>query len=105
MHVLDILTELKVLYKDQLGYPHPRMPGLTEADVQRWSALLDEPRSALYDQVAMNLAQGFHSSEMTFAFCDAVVNDRGRIGVDVTEERGEARQSTVGIDALSIPAK
>jgi hypothetical protein len=41
----------------------------------RWSALLDEPRSALYDQVAMNLAQGVHSSEMTFAFCDAVVND------------------------------
>jgi hypothetical protein len=29
----------------------------------------------------------------------------GRIGVDVTEERGEAHQSTVGIDALSIPAK
>lgn len=75
MHVRDIMIELKTLYKDQLGYPHPRVPGLTEADIQRWSALLLEPRSTLYDQIAMNLAQGFYASEMTFAFCDAVVND------------------------------
>ena len=29
----------------------------------------------------------------------------GRIGVDMTEERGEAHQPAVGIDALSIPSK
>ena len=29
----------------------------------------------------------------------------GRVGVDMTEERREAHQPTVRIDALSIPAK
>jgi hypothetical protein len=87
MRIQDILTELKVLYKDQLGYPHPPVPGLTEADVKRWSALLDEPRSTLYDQIAMNLALGFHASEMTFAFCDAVVNDLHGVIILADEHR------------------
>ena len=87
MHIEDILTELKVLYKDQLGYPHPPVPGLTEADVKRWSALLDEPRSTLYDQIAKNLALGFHASEMTFAFCDAVVNDLHGVITSADEHR------------------
>jgi hypothetical protein len=87
MQVLNILTELQTRYEDQFGYLHPRVPGLTEADVQRWSVLLDEPRSMLYDQIAMHLAYGFHVSEMTFAFCDAVVNDLHGVIVSADEHR------------------
>ena len=75
MQILDVLTELKALYDNRLSFPHSRVPGLTEADIQRWSALLSQSRSRLYDQVAMNLAQGFYAFELTFVFCDAVVND------------------------------
>jgi len=89
MHVVDILAELKTLYKDQLGYPHPRVPGLTEADVQRWSGLLGEPRAMLYDQIAMHLAHGFHASKMTFAFCDAVINDLHSVITLADENRPE----------------
>ena len=87
MHVLDILAELQDMYKDQVGFPHPPVPGLTEADVQRWSALLDVPRSMLYDQIAMHLAYGFHASEMTFAFCDAVVDDLHGVITSADEHR------------------
>ena len=29
----------------------------------------------MYDQIAARLAFGFHASEVSFSFCDAVVND------------------------------
>ena len=48
---------------------------LTEADVQRWSACMGVSRAALYDQIAIHLARGFHTSELDFMFCDAIVND------------------------------
>lgn len=75
MDILGVVNELKAIYKDQKGYPYPRVPGLKEADVQRWSSLLAVSRSSLYDQLAGRLARGFQSSELTFAFCDAVLND------------------------------
>jgi hypothetical protein len=75
MKFADVTSELKDLYKDPLGYPHPTVPRLSESGVQRWSSSLGESRSTLYDQIALHLARGFHASELTFAFCDAVVND------------------------------
>src|SRR5665213_1100407 len=44
-------------------------------DIERRSALTGTPRSVLCDQVAIHLARGFHRSELTFEFCDAIVND------------------------------
>jgi hypothetical protein len=75
MSFAEVTSELKDLYKDQLGYPHPRVTGLSEADVQRWDDSLGASRSTLYDQIALYLARGFLASELTFAFCDAVITD------------------------------
>jgi len=75
MGFAEVISELAELYKDQLGYAHPPVPGLLEADVQRWSTSLGVSRATLFDLIALHLARGFHASELTFAFCDAVVND------------------------------
>jgi len=71
----QVVSELKILYNDPLDYPHSRAPGLTDADIDRWCNLIVDSRSVLYDQIALFLARGFHSSELTFAFCDAVINE------------------------------
>jgi len=75
MDIADIINELKTLYDDQLGFPDCRAPGLTEANVERWSASFGQSRSTLYDQIALHLACGFHSSELTYSFCDIVMVD------------------------------
>jgi hypothetical protein len=87
MGFVDVASELKIIYKDQLGYPHPPVPGLSEAEVQRWSTSLGISRSALYDQIALHLARGFHASELTFAFCDAVINDLHGVITGANEHR------------------
>jgi hypothetical protein len=71
----EVTSELTELYKDQLGHPNPSVSGLREAYVQRWSTSIGGSRSTLYDEIALYLARGFHAFELTFAFCDAVVND------------------------------
>jgi len=75
MNFAEVALELRGLYNDQLSYPKCRVPGLAESDVQRWSSSLGVPRSALYDQIALHLARGFHASELTFEFCDFVMTD------------------------------
>ena len=87
MDGFDLFAELESMYKNQLGYPHPRVAGLTEAEIQRWSELLGKPRSMLYDEIAMYLARGFHTSRLTFAFCDAIVNDIHGVIVSTDEHR------------------
>ena len=37
--------------------------------------MIGEPRAVLYDRIAAYLVLGFYNSELTFEFCDAVVND------------------------------
>jgi len=32
-------------------------------------------RNSAYDAIALHLARGFHSSELPYALCDAIVND------------------------------
>jgi hypothetical protein len=43
----------------------------------------------LYDQIALFLAKGFHASELTFAFCDAVINDLFGVITATDEHRPE----------------
>ena len=87
MGFAKVTSALTELYKDKLGYPHPPVPGLRETDVQRWSTSLGVSRSTLYDQIALHLARGFHASELTFAFCDAVVNDLHGVITSANEDR------------------
>ena len=70
-----VINELERLHQNEAGKPYSSRTHLTDDDVRRWSALIGEPRSALYDQIAVYLAAGFHRSELDFEFCDAVVND------------------------------
>jgi hypothetical protein len=74
MEVFDIISELKTFYIE--GVPYRDLDRhLTEADVLRWSAAMGLSRRQLFDEIAKCLALGFYSSEFSFQFCDAVVND------------------------------
>jgi hypothetical protein len=70
----DIIDELKTYYKEDVEYGFLDRH-LTEADVERWCNLSGWNRPQLFDEVAMCLARGFHSSQLSFDFCDMVVND------------------------------
>lgn len=70
-----VLVELKSIDQANLGKPYSNRTHLAEDDIQRWSALAGESRAVLYDHIAIYLARGFHNSELTFEFCDAIVND------------------------------
>jgi hypothetical protein len=85
----QVVSELKGLYTDQLGFPHSRVAGLTNTDVDRWSDFIAGSRSQLYDQIALFLARGFQASELSFAFCDAVINDLHGIITSADEHRPE----------------
>ncbi len=74
MEALDIITELKKIYRNGVSYQE-LAHHLTEADVLRWSAEHDWSRSELFHQIAEFLAVGFNTSELSFEFCDAIVND------------------------------
>jgi len=74
MRVADIIGELKTFYKDGVQY-RALDRHLTESDVERWTAVSGRSRSELSDEIATCLALGFNSSELSFEFCDAVVND------------------------------
>lgn len=70
-----VVEELKRLHQSEAGKPYSSRVHITEQDIQRWSAITGETRLALYDQIAIYLARGFHGSELDFEFCDAIVND------------------------------
>jgi hypothetical protein len=74
MNASDIINELKTFYKDGVDY-RSLDRHLTETDVERWSNACGWPRSQLFDEVVMCLALGYHSSDLSFEFCDMVVND------------------------------
>jgi len=74
MEVFDIISELKTFYIDEVPY-RDLDRHLTEVDVLRWSTKSGWSRRQLFDEIAKYLAQGFHTSELSFEFCDAVVND------------------------------
>jgi hypothetical protein len=74
MEVVDIIGELKTFYIE--GVPYRDLDRhLTETDVLRWSAARGLSSRQLFDEIAKCLALGFYSSELSFEFCDTVVND------------------------------
>ena len=88
MKASDIIDELKAFYKDGVQYrSHDRH--LSEADVERWSNACGWSRSQLFDEIATRLALGYNSSELTFEFCDMVVND---LSTPVTNTSGPKPQ-------------
>lgn len=74
MKASNIIDELKPIYKDGVEYSSLDRH-LTEADVERWSNACGWSRSQLFDEIAKGLALGYNASELSFDFCDMVVND------------------------------
>ena len=70
-----VIEELNRFRQNEAGKPYSSRTHVTDADIQRWSTLTGEPRSVLYDRIAIYLARGFYHSELDFEFCDAIVND------------------------------
>ncbi|MGI9074437.1 MAG: hypothetical protein ACR2JB_24695 [Bryobacteraceae bacterium] len=69
-----VIADLKSIYQVQAETSSQRAR-LTDHDIQRWSTLVGQSRALLYDQVATYLPSCFHSSELDFESCDAIVND------------------------------
>jgi hypothetical protein len=74
MNASDIIDELKTFYKDGIEY-RSLDRHLTEADVERWSDACGWLRSQVFDEIAKRLALGYNASDLSFDFCDMVVND------------------------------
>lgn len=51
------------------------------------AALAGKSRAVLYDEIAIYLALGFYKSNLTFEFCDAIVNDIWGIITTADEDR------------------
>ena len=71
--------------------------------------VLEKSEDCLTDTRSLHPSFRSHHLEALSGLMKQVLGDGqiygGRIGVDMTEERGEAHQFAVWIDALSIPAK
>jgi hypothetical protein len=74
MKASDIIDELKTFYKDGVEY-RSQDRHLSEADVERWSDECGWSRSQLFDEIAICLAFGYNTSDLSFGLCDMVVND------------------------------
>jgi hypothetical protein len=83
----DVLAELRDRYSPDINQRCPNPKRLTTSDVQRWSTATGEARSDLYNQIAARLAFGFHDTEFSFSFCDAVVNDIHAVITRCNEDR------------------
>jgi hypothetical protein len=74
MNAANIIDELRTFHKEGVEYRSLERH-LTEADVERWSSACGWSRSQFFDEIAKGLALGYNASELSFDFCDMVVND------------------------------
>jgi hypothetical protein len=88
MEAVDVISELKAIYKE--GVPYRDLDRhLDDADLLRWSALHGWSRSQLFEEIAKFLAAGFNASELSFEFCDAIVNDLFHPYIDTLKPKSE----------------
>ncbi len=69
-----VIEDLNRIYRSDRHYDEPRHR-LTEKDVGQWIALTGLTRDVLCDRIGIHLASAFHRGEVTFEFCDEIVND------------------------------
>jgi hypothetical protein len=88
MEAFDIISDLKTIYRD--GVPYADLDRhLTEADVLRWCTIGGRSRSQVFEEIAKFLALGFYNSELSFGFCDAIVNDLFGSYTDTAKPKSE----------------
>jgi hypothetical protein len=71
----DVIDELKSMYAPKLLERGISMERLTAIHIKKWCEELSQSRSSLYDSIAYYLAYGFNNIDLSFSFCDAVVDD------------------------------
>ena len=54
--------------------PHSARALLDDTDITRWALNTGLARGEIYDRIAIWIARGFHRSELSFEFCDRIVN-------------------------------
>jgi hypothetical protein len=79
-----LTADLHRLYNNNGENPGVR---LNDKEVKKWSASLGVSRAELYNLIAMYLAEGFNNSELSFDFCDSIVNDIHRVITFANEAR------------------
>jgi hypothetical protein len=89
MELSDVIRELKLLYADGVHY-RDLDRHLSEQDVQRWSSGCNLSRSELFNAIASYLALGFNTSQLSFEFCDAVVNDLSSAATNTSGPRPQS---------------
>ena len=83
-----VVAELKDMYRAELeGSELTESSGLSDQDVQRWSAQLGVSRSTFYDEIALYLARAFHKHALPYVFCDNIVNDLHIVIIHANEDR------------------
>ncbi len=80
MNIESVVAELRKKYESHLsslGDSSYRMrpDQVVSEELEGWSVTLQLSRSEICDRIALFLARGFRSSQLSFGFCDAVVND------------------------------
>jgi hypothetical protein len=73
MSIKPVIDDLKSIYRGILDGTDPVRLG--DSDVARWSAETSLTRDNLYNAIAHHLAFAFIEGELSFEFCDAVIND------------------------------
>ena len=82
----DIIRELKTFYREGVSY-RDLDHHLTDADVDRWRAVLGWSRFQIFEAIAECLAIGYNTSELSFEFCGKVVNDLFNVVITTSGSR------------------
>ena len=85
MTIDQLLADLHARYPD--GATWRERLRLTHLDVLKWTASADIARQDLYNELALELARGFNASELSFEFCDSVVNEIHSVIILKDEQR------------------
>tara|TARA_R110002072_G_C7931414_1_gene531724 strand:- start:551 stop:946 length:396 start_codon:yes stop_codon:yes gene_type:complete len=67
--ILSVMIEIQRRYAIDWNGQAP-----TEADMLAWSGGSGQAQAHLYDQIATQLAVGYHEKRYSFEFCDEIVN-------------------------------
>lgn len=99
MTIDELLAELRVRYPN--GPPWRERLSITNMDILKWTASAGMSRQDLYDQLALELAHGFNASELSFEFCDAVVNEIHWVIIFCDEQRPHFSRKSISRSILA----
>lgn len=54
----------------------------SDADLKRWGGDTDEAIASFFDRIGSDIAIAYHSGQVSFAFCDLLVNDLFALVID-----------------------